>query len=94
MNTTLVLAKLDKLGVAVVPSTKDSFKLRVSSGSVPEEAVKLAREHKPALLNIVNRGCSPHNEPENYIDESVEQRPGWIRTKCRVCGKFIGYRST
>ena len=52
MNTTLVLAKLDKLGVAVVPSTKDSFKLRTSSGPVPEEAVKLAREHKPALLRF------------------------------------------
>ena len=36
--------------------------------------------------------CSPHNNPANYIDTPDEKRPGFIKSHCRVCGKFIGYR--
>lgn len=34
--------------------------------------------------------CSPHNNPANFIDTPTVG--GRIRTTCRVCGCFIGYR--
>jgi hypothetical protein len=33
--------------------------------------------------------CIPHNDTENYIDIAVGGR---IRTTCRICKRFIGYR--
>ena len=58
----------------------------------PAEAVALARDHKPELIEHLRPNCRPHNNPTNYIDKSAPNRPGWIRTTCRVCGRFIGYR--
>lgn len=30
----------------------------------------------------------------DWIDESTVNRPGWIRTTCKACGGFVGYRPT
>ncbi len=35
--------------------------------------------------------CS-HLDPRNYVDSPDQKRKGYIRTICRRCGKFIGYR--
>ncbi len=37
--------------------------------------------------------CSPHNNPANYIDVPLSTPDGRIRTTCRICGKWIGYRT-
>lgn len=33
-----------------------------------------------------------HNDPKVWKEEADPKRKGWVRTVCKVCGKFIGYR--
>ncbi|KLU05885.1 hypothetical protein RISK_002517 [Rhodopirellula islandica] len=68
------------------------LRLIVDSGEVPDEAKAIASNHKPELLEHLRPNCRPHNNPDNYIDTPAQGRPGWIRSTCRVCGCFIGYR--
>jgi hypothetical protein len=49
-------------------------------------------ESRPRVESIQARSCSPHNDATNYIDKPDPYRHGWIKTTCRQCGKFIGYR--
>ncbi len=54
----------------------------VWSQSVP---VVLTKPDKPKL-------CGQHINPNDWSDEPTLERPGWIRTTCKLCGAFIGYR--
>ena len=36
--------------------------------------------------------CEAHGEPSQWEDEPAPYRPGWIRSTCRICGGFVGYR--
>ncbi|GAB5517218.1 hypothetical protein [Rhodopirellula baltica] len=92
MTADVVIAELSAMGVVVVSPSPGKIRLTAESGRVPDEAVALARDHKPALIAAIGSSCRPHNNADNYIDAPVENRPGWIRTTCCVCGRFIGYR--
>lgn len=92
MTAAETIDALAKMGVSVVCPSPGRIRLTVSIGNVPPEAVALAQDHKPELINLLTQSCQPHNNPENYIDVPAPNRPGWIRTTCRVCGRFIGYR--
>lgn len=92
MTAAAVVAELSAMGVAVFCPSPDRIRLTVETGEVPPEAVALARDHKPALLAHLHPNCKPHNNPDNYIDTPATNRLGWIRSTCRVCGRFIGYR--
>lgn len=36
--------------------------------------------------------CADHNDPSQWRDEPARDRRGWIRTVCKKCNTFIGYR--
>lgn len=44
------------------------------------------------LLTGKTEPCQGHPQPLVMIDEPDKSRPGFIRSKCRHCGKFLGYR--
>lgn len=39
-----------------------------------------------------NTRCDAHNEPANWETQPAPGRKGWLRTTCKTCGAFIGYR--
>ncbi len=94
MTAADVFVELSSMGVSVVCPSPGRIRLTVPVGDVPPEAVALARDHKPELIALLTQSCKPHNKAENYIDVPAPNRPGWIQTTCRVCGRFIGYRPT
>ncbi|MDP1561995.1 MAG: hypothetical protein Q8M16_11505 [Pirellulaceae bacterium] len=36
--------------------------------------------------------CGAHVPPFDAVEETDNRRPGFIRSKCRQCGRFLGYR--
>ena len=40
------------------------------------------------------RRCSTHLPPFDTNDTADPRRPGWVRSECRKCGAFHGYRET
>jgi len=36
--------------------------------------------------------CPQHIDPQVWLDEPAPGRLDWIRTTCRLCHGFIGYR--
>lgn len=90
MTPSVIVAELSTLGVSVHSTGPDRLMLTSVSGNVPSQAVELARDHKAVLLDCLALQCVRHNNMANYID--VPASGGRIRTTCRVCGRFIGYR--
>lgn len=37
-------------------------------------------------------GCGIHSPPFDAVEEPEPRRPDWIRSTCRLCGRFLGYR--
>lgn len=36
--------------------------------------------------------CRWHVQPFDAVEEPDRRRPGWIRSRCRLCGALLGYR--
>lgn len=50
---------------------------------------------KPAIMALLTVGtprCATHIDASQWSDTRAEGRPGWLRTTCRHCAGFIGYR--
>ncbi|MDE0865952.1 MAG: hypothetical protein OSA98_19360 [Rubripirellula sp.] len=69
-----IISELSTLGVTVVCLEPGRVRLTVESGDVPPEAVALARDNKPVLLAHFRPSCTPHNNPNNYIDTPATNR--------------------
>jgi hypothetical protein len=39
-----------------------------------------------------NTRCLVHLDPTQWEEQPAPARPGWLRTTCKRCGTFIGYR--
>lgn len=89
MNATTLLNELSLMGVTVISPGMGRVKLICEAGPVPVKAIEAARPHKAELAKYLRGSCTPHNDPANYDDTL---RDGRIRTVCRVCGRFVGYR--
>lgn len=36
--------------------------------------------------------CPSHIDRRDWLETPAPNRPGWLRTTCRRCGSFVGYR--
>lgn len=43
-------------------------------------------------LGVTPERCPSHLDRDDWQDVPAPGRPGWIRTTCKRCGCFIGYR--
>ena len=57
-------------------------------------SVKVAISNLKAvrLGGVSVQGCMEHLLPFDAIETTDIQRPGWVRSTCRLCGRFLGYR--
>lgn len=44
------------------------------------------------LGGIAFKRCETHLPPFDTVESEDKNRHGWIRSECRQCGRFIGYR--
>ena len=55
MTAAETIDALAKMGVSVVCPSPGRIRLTVSIGNVPPEAVALAQDHKPELINMLTQ---------------------------------------
>ena len=88
----VLLATLTRQGV-VLTADGDNLGIDAPDDVLTPELIERLKWHKFDILDRLRRTMpchSMHFMPVNWRDESP--RAGRIRTVCRVCGKFIGYR--
>lgn len=75
-------------GAAIGTATRDGLTTGKTSTAPPTArkptAAELLADRKP-------RPCLTHTAAD-LLDEPAPRRPGWIRSTCRRCGGFVGYR--
>lgn len=61
---------------------------------IPRTHVRTRASDRPPLAVGAEppRRCSWHLDVNDWQDEPAPGRTGWIRTSCRKCGTYIGYR--
>ena len=61
-------------------------------GAKQAKGLPLAVGAEPPPLNAKSGPCSTHTDPTNWREGPAPDRPGWIRSTCRVCGAVVGHR--
>jgi hypothetical protein len=82
-----IIGELSALGVWI--SWVDGKLVAKPSSAITPEVAGLIRRHRSDLVDLLSGSCTPHNDEANYINAAAGGR---IRTTCRRCGRFIGYR--
>jgi hypothetical protein len=91
MTPLALITDLSARGV-IVTVAGNAIRLDAPVGVLTDADVAALRELKQQVLEHIAGQCRPHNNPANYVDTPAPGRPGWTRTSCRVCGRFVGYR--
>lgn len=60
----------------------------ITGAPAPQKPVEPA----PVRLERATPICRWHVPPFDLIDADDRARPGYVRSACRACGRFIGYR--
>ena len=91
MTAQALLTDLSARGV-VVTIAGDSLELDAPAGVLSRDDIASLRMSKNDIMDVLKSRCRPHNNADNHRDEPDGRRHGWIRSTCRICGRFVGYR--
>ncbi len=58
----------------------------------PVVSVALVESLRVQSVGVSMEHCETHLPPFDAVETKDTRRPGWIRSDCRLCGRFIGYR--
>lgn len=75
-------------GAAIGTATPEAETTAKTSTATPTARKPTAAE---LLAARTPRRCLTHTAAD-LLDEPAPRRPGWIRSTCRRCGGFVGYR--
>ncbi len=89
----LVLAGVN---VAIAPDDPTSLDLDGTAETLTPDRLDRVKAHKAEMSAILRGDLPPdgclHHDSACWLDARADDRPGWIRTTCRWCGRFIGFR--
>lgn len=90
------VTQLSHMGIQVHLVAENQIRLSCVDG-ITKSAVDLARVHKQEIIGelLYQRSVCTHTPPDlfaNRIDKPDPSRVNWVRSHCRKCGRFLGYR--
>ena len=86
-----LVSSLSRRGVTLV-IRGDRVDFDAPAGAIADADIAAMRQDKPAVIAAIRRLCGGHLDVTDWIDAPHPDRPGWIRTTCRRCGKWLGNR--
>lgn len=96
MNAVELLDQLNALDVRLVLDN-GTLRANAPSGALNETLVREIKMHKPELIAFLLHGeCEQskcvHFLPFDAIETPAPGRRGWLKSTCRKCDRFLGYR--
>lgn len=100
MSAEMLLKSLESTGISLfvdgtslrfrAPKGAVSDELRQSIIERREDVIRHLTQPRPKALDVDSGNCS-QCDMKDWVDETPQN--GRIRTTCRKCGRFIGYRT-